>query len=217
MVKNPPANVGDVGLIPGLGGSTRKGNATHSRIFAWKISRTEEPGRLQSTGSQRVGHDWASEQFYSMVRKRQGMFRLCFGVSDWGPWKHTNQVVFLDAQLPFSDLALQPSHLSESYQVTFQSFPFSLNKSISIFAVCNAKPQSDTFCFSYFIMSWKWQGLYSERDVGLILPFTHWQTWVNISEPWPSHLKQQKNNIKLRELLKEFNTILCGILLAFFD
>ena len=31
--------------------------ATHSRILAWKIPWTEEPGRLQSMGSQRVGHD----------------------------------------------------------------------------------------------------------------------------------------------------------------
>ena len=31
--------------------------STHSRIIAWKIPWTEEPGRLQSMGSQRVGHD----------------------------------------------------------------------------------------------------------------------------------------------------------------
>ena len=31
--------------------------ATHSSIIAWKISWTEEPGELQSMGSQRVGHD----------------------------------------------------------------------------------------------------------------------------------------------------------------
>ena len=31
--------------------------ATHSSILAWKIPWTEEPGGLQSTGSQRVGHD----------------------------------------------------------------------------------------------------------------------------------------------------------------
>ena len=31
--------------------------ATHSSTFAWKIPWTEEPGRLQSMGSQRVGHD----------------------------------------------------------------------------------------------------------------------------------------------------------------
>ena len=34
-----------------------KGMATHSSILAWRIPGTEEPGRLQSTGSQRVGHD----------------------------------------------------------------------------------------------------------------------------------------------------------------
>ena len=34
-----------------------KGMATHSSILAWRISRTEEPGRIQSVGSQRVRHD----------------------------------------------------------------------------------------------------------------------------------------------------------------
>ena len=33
--------------------------ATQSSTLAWRIPWTEEPGRLQSTGSQRVGHDWA--------------------------------------------------------------------------------------------------------------------------------------------------------------
>ena len=37
--------------------------ATHSRILAWTISWTEEPGGLQSMGSQRVGHDWATNIF----------------------------------------------------------------------------------------------------------------------------------------------------------
>ena len=35
--------------------------ATHSSILAWKIPWTEEPGRLQSMGSQRVGHDLVPE------------------------------------------------------------------------------------------------------------------------------------------------------------
>ena len=34
--------------------------ATYSSTLAWKIPWTEEPGRLQSMGSQRVGHDWAT-------------------------------------------------------------------------------------------------------------------------------------------------------------
>ena len=37
-----------------------KAMAPHSSTLAWKIPWTEEPGRLQSTGSLRVGHDWAT-------------------------------------------------------------------------------------------------------------------------------------------------------------
>ena len=37
--------------------------ATHSGILAWRIPRAEELSRLQSMGSQRVGHDWASNTF----------------------------------------------------------------------------------------------------------------------------------------------------------
>ena len=36
-----------------------EGMATHSSILAWRIPWTEEPSRLQSMGSQRVGHDWS--------------------------------------------------------------------------------------------------------------------------------------------------------------
>ena len=42
------------GDIPGMG---RQGMATHSSTLAWRIPRTDEPGRLQSLGSQRGGHD----------------------------------------------------------------------------------------------------------------------------------------------------------------
>ena len=37
--------------------------ATHSSILAWKIPWTEKPGRLQSMGSQRVGHDWVTSLY----------------------------------------------------------------------------------------------------------------------------------------------------------
>ena len=40
-----------------------KGMATHSNIIAWKILRTEEPGRLQSMRSQRVWHNWVTSTF----------------------------------------------------------------------------------------------------------------------------------------------------------
>ena len=56
-VKNPSANAREVGSIPGLGRYPGGGNVNTLGIPAWKIPGTEEPGRLQSTGSQRVGHD----------------------------------------------------------------------------------------------------------------------------------------------------------------
>ena len=57
--KESACNAEDLGSMPGLGGSLREGVATHYTILAWRISWTEEPGWLQSTGSQRVGHtEW---------------------------------------------------------------------------------------------------------------------------------------------------------------
>ena len=50
--------------------------APHSSILAWRIPWTEEPGRLQSTGSQRVGHDWAtslSPSLFPMSIKKKTM------------------------------------------------------------------------------------------------------------------------------------------------
>ena len=55
VVKNLPANAGDVrdaGSVPGSGTSLEEGMATHSSILAWRILWTEEPGKLQSMGSQ---------------------------------------------------------------------------------------------------------------------------------------------------------------------
>ena len=60
MIKNPLANAGDVkdvSLSLGWEDPLEEGRATHSNILAWRIPWTEEPGRLQSIGSQTVGHD----------------------------------------------------------------------------------------------------------------------------------------------------------------
>ena len=55
--KESACNVGDLGSILGWEDSLEKGMATHSSILAWRISWTEESGRLQSMGSQRAGHN----------------------------------------------------------------------------------------------------------------------------------------------------------------
>ena len=56
--------------------------ATHSSILAWKIPWTEEPGRLQSTGSQRVGHDWAASLHSPCSTSQIIIFNLFKDVDD---------------------------------------------------------------------------------------------------------------------------------------
>ena len=58
--KDPPVNAGDQVQSLGQEIGLKKEMATHSSILAWRILWTEEPGRLQSMGSQRVGHNWAT-------------------------------------------------------------------------------------------------------------------------------------------------------------
>ena len=61
----------------GSGRSPGEGMTTHSGIFAWEISRTGEPGELQSTGSQRVGHDLATEQQEQQMVTTQSQWIKC--------------------------------------------------------------------------------------------------------------------------------------------
>ena len=52
--------------------------APHSNTLAWKIPWTEEPGGLQSMGSLRVGHDWATSFHFSL---------LCIGEGNGNPFQ----------------------------------------------------------------------------------------------------------------------------------
>ena len=57
MANSPAGEIRDSGLIPESGKSLEVGMATHSNILPWRNLWTEEPGRLQSIGSQRVEHN----------------------------------------------------------------------------------------------------------------------------------------------------------------
>ena len=57
MVKNLPANEGDTDSIPGLGRSSGEGNGNPLQYSCLENPWTEKPGGLQSTESQRVGHN----------------------------------------------------------------------------------------------------------------------------------------------------------------
>ena len=82
MVKNPPASAGDasdVGSIPGSGRSPGEGNGNPLQCSYLGNLRTEEPGGLQSVGSQRVGHDLATEQQQQQPLSEVRLFVLKFG------------------------------------------------------------------------------------------------------------------------------------------
>ena len=57
VVKNPPDNAGDAGLIPGSGRSPRVGKGNPLQHSCLESTMAEESGGLQSMGSQKIGHD----------------------------------------------------------------------------------------------------------------------------------------------------------------
>jgi len=68
---------------------TEKAKAPHSSTLAWKIPWTEEPGRLQSMGSLRVGHDWATSLSLSCIGEGNGNPLQCSCLEnprDGGAW-----------------------------------------------------------------------------------------------------------------------------------
>ena len=70
VVKKLPANAGDLrdaASTPGWADSLEEGMAIHFNILACRIPWTEEPGGLQSMGSQRVGHDWSDLAQHSTI------------------------------------------------------------------------------------------------------------------------------------------------------
>ena len=57
--------------------------AIHSSTLAWKIPWMEEPGRLKSMWSQRVGHDWATSLSFTLVLGRLPVIRDIFFIQWW--------------------------------------------------------------------------------------------------------------------------------------
>ena len=83
----------------------KKEIATHSSILAWRIPWTEKPGGLQSTGSQRVGQDWATSLSFSLSYIKEitnkdllystGNSVQCYMVAQMGGgfWKRTDMCI----------------------------------------------------------------------------------------------------------------------------
>ena len=102
--------------------------APHSSTLAWKIPWTEEPGRLQSMGSLRVGHDWATSlslfTFMHWRRKWQPTPVLLPGESHAAWWAAVHGVTQSWTQLKWR------SNSNKRYQEKGSHIQGSLNKSI---------------------------------------------------------------------------------------
>ena len=114
MIKNPPANAGnlrDMGLILGSGRSPEGGMASHPSIFAWRTPWTEEPGGLLSTRSQRVGHYW-SNLTHTHTQVSIGLCSVCIyacGVftSNWMISRHNQHYFSLNSTLNIFPFKIQ--------------------------------------------------------------------------------------------------------------
>ena len=85
--KESACNAGDTGDMSSIPGSRRSPGgemATRASIFAWNILWTEELGGLQTTGSQRVGHDWAHTCYVMHCLE-------CLPYTRHGAWQWTKQ------------------------------------------------------------------------------------------------------------------------------
>ena len=80
--KESSCNVGDLGLIPGLGRFPGEGKGYPSSILAWRI-----PCTVQSMGLQRVGHDWATFTSHSLACGPFFYLQSCNTTSFW-PFFH---------------------------------------------------------------------------------------------------------------------------------
>ena len=99
--------------------SLEKGMATHSSILAWRIPWTEEPGGLQFTGLQRVGHDWATNIFITFLyfyfvfpgKRTPNIKYLSFHLEDKWKFKKFQALCFFKNCFSFANKAWEDIYL----------------------------------------------------------------------------------------------------------
>ena len=105
--KESTCNAGDLGSILVWEDLLEKGMATCSSILAWRIPWTEETGGLQSMGSQRVRHDWATNTFMWLSKTRDWPL-----LDRWGNWSPNTQALHAVNFCVLCYKSLCPYHLS---------------------------------------------------------------------------------------------------------
>ena len=126
--------------------SPEKAMAPHSSTLAWKIPWMEEPGRRQSMGSLRVGHDWAASlslfTFMPWRRKWQPTPVFLPGESqDWGAW--------WAAVYGVAQSRTRLKQLSSSSSSSSRCFPFFLSKILELSGA--GTQDNDNLCLSKII------------------------------------------------------------------
>ena len=104
MLKHLPAMWETRVWFLGREDSLEKEMAIHSSTLAWKIPWTEEPDRLQSMGSQRVGHDWATSLASHLIQSKR---------STW----HSKPRRFYSRTAPFTFVAKSPARFQRRLTV----------------------------------------------------------------------------------------------------
>ena len=115
--------------------------AIHSSTIAWKIPWTEDPGRLQSMGSQRVGHDWATS--HSFIHQFSSVVQLCPTLCNPNGLQHAR----------LSCLPPTPRSCSNSCPSSWWCHP-TISSTVTRFSSCpQSFPASESFPVSQFFAS----------------------------------------------------------------
>ena len=151
MVKNLPAMWEIRGQSLGWEDLLEKGMATHSSILAWRSPWTEEPDRLQSMGSQKVGHDWATNTHTQSCYR--SVTKLCPSLCD--PMDSSSSIIS-QSLLKFMsiELVMLSNHLILFHPLLLLPSIFPIIRVFSNYlALCIRWPKYWSFSFS---VSFQW-------------------------------------------------------------
>ena len=115
MVKNLPAMLEIWLWSQGREDPLEKEMANHSSILAWRIPWTQESGRIQSMGSQRVGHDWAN---IDRIKPNKEMGTCLWGISEQlrdSSGRHSLKLFIIYLALLICIIWIKNIHLNKTY------------------------------------------------------------------------------------------------------
>ena len=118
MAMNLPANAGDMSWIPEWGSSPGEGNAIHSRILAWEMPWTEEPGGLQSMGCKELDVSYRLNNSNVGILVRKNKTNVSIFVS---PKKQNQWDGYMERGIYFKESAHMTKRLKSPSRITQQT------------------------------------------------------------------------------------------------